>query len=528
MTCGSLTCLLVAVGGLALLTGLAVFLLADQSQRVSSQSPVKAEGCLLDGVFSACQVVRVSLPAENKAVNAIESLLPEELTSSAHVIIVEYNPVLPVEELGRMSDLFLQSRPQWMVYHEDYPWQRKKTLHLIYLRQINIDEPLMQLAELLNHECDRPLVFKGYHDFDEYGNEHYNIAGFISENLGTITLIHIKEHAKFIDDGFCPNEINKYNCAFLPMTRCPLPKHYLECPNYDEACTPESLVYSNASSNAIVIYKNYNNKKFRKTIERPPIEEFSAVGDAYYSHAVFDFEHVSKEKYSVDGIGSLFYTGIFFRRNYEFRNRTAKMIHDFRQSTKPYFGPNDECVAIHIRRHDRVKPGFDMIKYCNEFVRNSDDTCYNRTNGKKIQPDCRLHWDYDYGCPSAVPFGGITMQAYLNAAELLLNNRTTGFKTVFIITDDGAWVEQESRPFRDEWAIQILPAQPMHRSRATINGVTLFSSIELVQQCSGLVGHSSSAFTILLRVLMCTRHGPRNGIRFGECPKFYDFGVLHN
>ena len=202
------------------------------------------------------------------------------------------------------------------------------------------------------------------------------------------------------------------------------------------------------------------------------------------------------------------------------------MIHSFRHTSKPTFGPNDACVAIHIRHHDRVKPGYDMLKYCNEFVRRPDDSCYNRTNGEPIEPDCRNHWDYDYACISAVPFGGISFEAYLKAAALLMDEPRNGTRTVFIMTDDGAWVDEQKLPFMNDWNIHVLPAQPKHRSRATINGVTLFSSIELVQQCTGLVGHSGSAFTILLKTLMCFRHGPKNSIRFGECPKFFDFREL--
>jgi hypothetical protein len=187
-------------------------------------------------------------------------------------------------------------------------------------------------------------------------------------------------------------------------------------------------------------------------------------------------------------------------------------------------------VAIHIRHHDRVKPGYDMIKYCSEFVRKpggeKGDICYNKTDMQPIEPDCQNGWDTDFGCSSAVPFGGISFASYLKAAELLIDSAQGGNKTVFIMTDDGAWVDQEKLPFVSEWNIQVLPAQPRHRSRATINGVTLFSSIELVQQCVGLVGHTGSAFTVLLRAIMCMRHGPKNNIRFGECPKFYDFQRL--
>ena len=171
-----------------------------------------------------------------------------------------------------------------------------------------------------------------------------------------------------------------------------------------------------------------------------------------------------------------------------------------------------------------------MIAYCKDFVRRPDGSCFNKSSGLPwLEPDCKYRWDANYACSAAVPFGGITFQAYLQAAELLFDREMKAEKkTVFIMTDDGAWVDQEKKVYLDSssWNIHVMPAPPKHRTRATINGVTLFASIELVQQCSGLVGHSVSAFTVLLRALMCVKHGPVHNIRYGECPKFYDFAKL--
>lgn len=134
--------------------------------------------------------------------------------------------------------------------------------------------------------------------------------------------------------------------------------------------------------------------------------------------------------------------------------------------------------------------------------------------------------DKVYGCGSAVPFGGIPFEAYLRAAALLLEPGQP--KVAFVVTDgDGRWIdEQRKQRHMHAWTIHVLPAHPLHKLRATINGATLFASIELIQQCSGLVGHSSSTFALLLRALMCVRHGPSNNTRFGECPKYYDFREL--
>ena len=473
-------------------------------------------------MYPDCKRIKATLPENDHTIDAIQHLLPDALTASAHVIVMNYSRVFSIKEIGAMNDRYLQSRPYWTVFQEEYPWQSHRVYHVIYIRLHNIDKPLMKMAEVMNPvDCSqRYLVIRGYHDFDEYGNQHYNLDSFAQTYLGAIPIVHIREYAKFIDDGYCPDQINKHLCAFLPMTNCSLPKHYLECKDYDPSCTPGQLVYSSATPDANIIDSSDLDKNFR----RIAVEPFSMVGERVRSHVVFNFDQVSREKQSSGSIGSLYYTSIFLRRNYDFRSRSADLIHKFRSSSVPHFAANKQCIGIHIRRHDRSKEGYDMMKYCKEFVVDGGgEKCHNRTTGEPLAEAC-VHY-FDFACNSAAPFGAITLDAYLKAAELLLENPSDP-KIAFIITDDGHWVTSESKRFKDEWEIHVFPAQPRHRSRATVNGVTLFSSIEVLQQCNGLVGHSVSAFTVLLQAIMCVRHGPRNNMRFGECPKFFDFREL--
>lgn len=285
-------------------------------------------------------------------------------------------------------------------------------------------------------------------------------------------------------------------------------------------------MFEGAFPEAKVAFTNYDSKDFRDKLINPNIPPAAAVGRLYLSRKVFDFDEIVERKISEDLTDSMFFTSVFMRRNYDFRARTAKLVHTARYYNTPAMMPTDSCVAIHIRHHDRIKAGFDMIKYCEEFVRRPDGTCYNRTNNEPIEPDCANRLDAAYGCGHAIPYGGITFDMYLRAAEVLLNatgTNTSSLRRVFIMTDDGEWVNEEKKRFKDSWIINVMPAEKKHRSRATINGVTLFASIELMQHCSAMVGHTGSAFTNLVRSMMCVRHGPKNSIRFGECPPFFDF-----
>jgi hypothetical protein len=316
--------------------------------------------------------VRATLEGDDLGVQAMQDLLVDSITEAAHVILVEYKDHMSIEALGLMSDHYLQSRPYWTVYHEEYPWQKHRSHHIIYIRVLNLDESLHNISQVMNpQDCSRRvLVLKGYHDFGEYGNEHHNLLRYFNDFSGAITLVHIKQRANFIDDGYCPNETNKYNCAFLPMTNCSLPTSYLNCTNFDPQCTPgitDYHVYLSATPPARLFRKTFEEDKgFHKLLLKPQIQPPHLVGLEYLSPRPFDFSNVTTRSYVISSIGSLHFTAIFLRRNYDFRTQVAKMIHTFRRSSKPAYGANDQCVAIHIRHHDRVKPGYDMLKYCSE------------------------------------------------------------------------------------------------------------------------------------------------------------------
>ena len=52
------------------------------------------------------------------------------------------------------------------------------------------------------------------------------------------------------------------------------------------------------------------------------------------------------------------------RFNSKFRNDVDEVINSFRRSKNRFFGPNETCVAIHIRMDDRSVFGEDMIQWC--------------------------------------------------------------------------------------------------------------------------------------------------------------------
>lgn len=151
--------------------------------------------------------------------NVFLAHLPDTMTALVHVILIEYGDMLSVDALGRYSDEFLTSRPHWTVYHEDFAWSKHRSNHMIYIRANNLDVTLEAIGAMLNPpDCSsKYLVFRGYNDFDEYGNEHYNIANFFNYVRGSIPIVHINLYAK-VEHSYmhvCVYTSNIYSCIFV-------------------------------------------------------------------------------------------------------------------------------------------------------------------------------------------------------------------------------------------------------------------------------------------------------------------------
>jgi hypothetical protein len=119
---------------------------------------------------------------------------------------------------------------------------------------------------------------------------------------------------------------------------------------------------------------------------------------------------------------------------------------------------------------------------------------------------------------------------------------------VVLLSDDYDWLVEETgklkaNPAYEKWNFYIPPPPvdpksptlgkdktKLHRDEkivdynymrsrgGTESGVYLFSSIQLIQQCSAFVGHMESSITRLFYSMMCHRH---NGLE-GYCPPLYN------
>jgi hypothetical protein len=447
-----------------------------------------------------------------------------------YVIIVSNSPEQSKLEVAQMLDTFLMTRPWWVVFEE-----KKDRSILIKINDVEIRRYLQATSYVqYPFSCaDRMMFIRSYlYGFSEYGNEYSNIASNYQTSLGAIFDIYgmnitITKRISFLDNDYCPGILNKWNCAFLSSTNCSWPSEVTRCDGYDlKTCqVHDGVLYSEATPRGEIIDSSKAEKNLILLSSLLSLRKYSQQLLVQWKE-VNNFENLSKASINVElSAENIFPIAFIFRLNHDFRRKVWQQISNFRRTTIPHLNSKVNCIMIHIRHDDR-KLGLsemELLKFCKEFIR-TDNGCSNSTTGASI-PHCSNDIDLDYGCSTAIPFGAITFNQYIQAAQSLVQDSDQR-PDIFIITDDGKWVKTESKAYKKEWNIHIFPAPPNHREPSTANGANVFASFQLAQQCSGLVGHHGSAFTQLIHMYMCYQHRINGKVLFGECPATFDFSVL--
>ena len=159
-----------------------------------------------------------------------------------------------------------------------------------------------------------------------------------------------------------------------------------------------------------------------------------------------------------------------------------------------------------------------MFEYCKGFQHFPNGTCADR-HGKVVGCDAGY---VALGC-HGIPFGAVKLEHFLQAADVVL----PGNRNVYIMTDDGPWVEKEKVRFPN-WNVYAHYGSHRHSEHSVKNGVNFFATIQLAQQCSAFVGHGGSAIFGLTKKFVCSEHGPRGNKVYGQCPTMFSFGEFNS
>jgi hypothetical protein len=438
-------------------------------------------------------------------------------------------------EIGEVIDEFITPRPWWFVVTEPYLWmyqpksQSPPDFYEITLQHIpeQVTPFMKELASVqFPTDCTKyPLRIGLTGGFDSFGNNFYNYNSLHSNNRHSVIVPYIvDDHSystSFLSKDSCPLISNKFECAFLSPSTCSIPSSDLVVKNqaFDQAtatANPMSIQEFDELQKKFMIHDKYHQHGTPPSPRIPP--------SSYRVH--YDFfrsQGPQSATRSYDLMSSLFTYGILFRLNYSFRSQIfqeiSKLKESFEKSSTGSFPSDGNCVVVHIRRNKDRAPyelrGQKIIEWCEKYKIQPNGTCYDdETQSYVAKGDC-IHY-YDYGCHTRAPYGSLSLENYLNAANII----SPEIKNIILRTDDDHIVHEELSKYQGDKHIFYYPAHHNHRVASTSAGVSYLSAIELGKQCrGGFVGHSGSAVTNLWMSNFCIRHYGN----YGTCPTFFDF-----
>lgn len=481
--------------------------------------------------------------------DAYEVLPTIESDQSVRRIVIKFNSSaqLSVEEVGSRTDNFLKSHMWWYVTKEPYIWSPANTQQVVVLSRVqHYFEPSLRVMSALQFPtqdaCKKTPLILHHRDFKhpgwysmlaQYAHVHrelpYAITGVYVSSANSVN-----DSTSFISAEDCPDVVNKWECAFLPVTNCSLPRSVTHCTG--ENCVVSgvrdtimsSAIFNSASEDATSIEGGSAELNAAKELTKRPLHTNAKLMEALAVQAKSEGagtqygkpQHPHQAPFhrmmfsDVDNYGH----GLLLRPSALYRSRIADMIHHFQDATG--FTSSQRCVAAQIRRGDRAAANLNITAFC-------------------LDP---ANKHSDYGCAD-VPFASVTLRHVVESAAKLVE---ASVRSLVVTTDDEAWLDQqrtELKKTHPEWKIYSLKTPNhthlprnkvpnpevsltkndpeymfMRYGAGTQSGVLLHGSIELSRQCEAFVGHFGCGGTMLVYKALCAQSNHREHV----CPPAFD------
>jgi len=453
-----------------------------------------------------------------------------------------------VVDVGHHIDNFIKSRMWWYVTKEPYIWSPSSKQHHIVLSRVQhqFESSLRVISALQFPEsqemCKKSPLVLHHRDFKHPG--WYSMLAqyqYVHESLPyAITGVYVSsansvnDSTSFVSAEDCPDVVNKWECAFLPVTSCALPESVTHC--HTSNCVVQgvqdtimsSAVYDSASEGGKHINNDSPELVAAKDLTKEPpkfnekmLKEFEIMSQTPRPGTLYGKpQHPEQAPFHRMMFSEVDYyaQGLLLRPSAFYRSRIADTIHHFQQETG--FTSSQRCVAAQIRRGDRAAANLNITQYC-------------------LDPNNRHS---DFGC-SDVPFASVTLRHVVESAVKLVDDSV---RSLVVTTDDEAWLDAqrlELHKTHPEWHIYSLKTpnhthvplskvpEPevalskndpdymfMRYGAGTQSGVLLHGSVELSRQCEAFVGHFGCGGTMLVYKALCAQSNHREHV----CPPSFD------
>ena len=473
--------------------------------------------------------------------------LAEDVTIRRITITIDDLQSDQVESVGHELDKFLTPRPWWYVVKEPHVWQENIEHEIVLERYHHDFEAFLQyiasVQYLTSPMCNQAILLLERAPFIHPGmgsclaswtsaafeHPYAVLDAYVSQSNG------LNDSTAYVTGSDCPYQLNKFECAFLPLTYCAVPSVLTECRT--PLCVfraPESKgsasVYTPATkAGALVTKEEYKHLGLNEKAHTPLSTAQSQLFDAAQAQRRVFLERLPYGASNItnhlatpgqtESYHTLYQFLFLLRKNSWYRSLISKAIADTRREAG--FGESDRCVATQIRRGDRVVRGVNMTEWCIE----------NSAGGGASYSD--------KGCLQ-VPFGSVSLSHIVDVASGLVEDSV---RFLVVSTDDEPWLLEEITSLKQSaprWTVVYLPApkppadfefhgkdakvagvadyQYMRSLGGTESGVLLHGSMQLVHQCEAFVGHSGSSLSLHMYSAMCVASNHTHAV----CPPGFD------
>ena len=373
-----------------------------------------------------------------------------------------------------MMDELLIPRPWWRIREEPFSWQYDNELqipralsivlsrlpqvwegHLKWLTSIQFpsSETCSRSSLLVGRmNCVHPgwgFVLRSYAEV--HRNQPYAIwSTFFYAPEGSV------QNNAWISESDCPpNQLNKWNCAFLPTTNCTLPSVITSCTH--SSCNEFSNTWLSSLLTSADEAGQFESPQRDRIMSHglQPVTDLQRTLSDHISLPPFLHSHpqhfapnisLDNDILMTDSAAVLFTLAFILRLNAFYRSRVGKVLFHFDgqedvqtalASQGKSEGKDLQCVAAHIRRGDRLIVGADPLEYCRNLTLGLP--CLDSSG--KLGP-CDQHM----GCGEGAPFSTIGLRHVLEKVSGLAASAVipaAAAKTVILFSDDEDWLRKE-------------------------------------------------------------------------------------
>lgn len=454
-----------------------------------------------------CPIAQVMLKSSNDLKNGFtdvfNAIAYRDETNIFRYIKLTYNVSLfhtNYVDAASAVDNFIQYRPWWRVLKEPFEHNissdqhHRKELQTVVLQRYPRWEKYLRFLASVQYpiDCHRsPLIV---HRMSVVHPGWFSVINQVEPTRNTFPLAIYNHffphwdtddlnHNAFIKYSDCPNgTINQWECAFIPLTNCTMPKFITECSSKDCYDTTKNYNFDTslitAADETGQLRADLGHKDAKDLYGMGLVKDDSERAKPFTERNEFYYRMPYNRSLPMaqklpDPTRVIFWYILLCRRNAFYRNRIDRLIYELKEKTilerGVHYKETASCVAAHVRRGDRVmyltgsNKAINMTEFCHN-VTSHPETCMQSDGSlKKCPPQSGV---YDFGCgDTGVPFTSYTVLEIIDKAEQLVGPTV---RNLVVSTDDPIWLEEqkeEVRIARPEWTIlslapPVLPPVP--------------------------------------------------------------------